>query len=243
MASDSAKSHWWNDPAKRAAGIAGVAALPVVLVNSVAFIGQFAYLNANVPWPVPARILIAVTVESIAVYLAWHAHLARMANDSAMRLALGAYTVALIIGTVNYSHFAHELAADPAGRHHGPRVGHLPAAVGRAHQARQPRQADGARPGRGARGPARRHAVDMAPVPLGACHCPGLPGTARTTRRPCWRTSRRGTARLTRPPRHASPCQPNCSRPCQQSSPCQRSKRQSCQLRRPDRCTRLPARS
>jgi hypothetical protein len=113
MASDSAKSHWWNDPAKRAAAGAVLAAVPVALVNSVAFIGQFAYLNANVPWPVIARVLIAVTVESIAIYLAWHAHLAKMANDTALRLVLGAYSVALLIATVNYSHFAHDWHPTP----------------------------------------------------------------------------------------------------------------------------------
>jgi hypothetical protein len=113
MDSDSAKSHWWNDPAKRAVGGATLAAVPVALVNSVAFIGQFAYLNANVPWPVIARVLIAVTVESIAIYLAWHAHLAKMANDTAMRLVLGAYSVALLIASVNYSHFAHDWHPTP----------------------------------------------------------------------------------------------------------------------------------
>jgi hypothetical protein len=118
MAQDgSARPHWYHFPERRAAVraalVAIVAAVPVALVNSVAFIGQFAYLNANVPWPVVARVLIAVTVESIAVYLAWHAHLAKMANDTAMRLVLGAYAVALLIATVNYSHFAHDWHPTP----------------------------------------------------------------------------------------------------------------------------------
>src|SRR6266566_4769653 len=45
-------------------------------------------------------------LESIAIYLAWQAHLAQLADDSALRLRLAAYGMALVIGALNYSHFA-----------------------------------------------------------------------------------------------------------------------------------------
>jgi hypothetical protein len=83
-----------------------LAAVPVVLVNVVAFAGQLAFLHAHLPWPVPGQVLMAVTLESVAVYLAFHAHLAQMANDSALRLRLAAYGFALVIAAMNYSHYA-----------------------------------------------------------------------------------------------------------------------------------------
>jgi hypothetical protein len=108
--SDTAKSHWWNDPAaRRAIGIAArgaAAAVPVVLVNAVAFSGQFAFLRAHLHWVLPGQVMAALALESIAVYLAFHAHLAQLANDSALRLRLGSYVFAAIIGAMNYSHYA-----------------------------------------------------------------------------------------------------------------------------------------
>jgi hypothetical protein len=95
-ATDSVRSNWR----------AYAAAVPVVFVNTTAFIGQFAFLRAHVPWIVPGQVLIAVAIESIAIYYAWHAHLATLANDSAMRLKLAAYSFAAIVGVMNYSHYA-----------------------------------------------------------------------------------------------------------------------------------------
>jgi hypothetical protein len=82
------------------------AAVPVVLVNVVAFAGQLAFLREHLPWTLAGQILMAVTLESIAVYLAWQAHLAALANDSALRLRLAAYGFALVIAAMNYSHYA-----------------------------------------------------------------------------------------------------------------------------------------
>jgi hypothetical protein len=82
------------------------AAIPVVLVNVVAFAGQLAFLRAHLPWPPIGQVLVAVTLESVAVYLAWQAHLAQLANDSALRLRLAAYGFALLIAVMNYSHYA-----------------------------------------------------------------------------------------------------------------------------------------
>jgi len=82
-----------------------LAAVPIVLVNAVAFAGQLAFLRVHLPWPAPGQVLVAVTLESVAVYLAWQAHLALAADDSALRLRLAAYSFALVIGVMNYSHY------------------------------------------------------------------------------------------------------------------------------------------
>jgi hypothetical protein len=106
MSADAATSHWYSGPAARATVITIAAAVPIVLVNSTAFIGQFAWTRQHVPWIIPGQVLFSVAIESVAIYLAWHAHLAALANDSASRLKLGAYLFALIIGAMNYSHYA-----------------------------------------------------------------------------------------------------------------------------------------
>ena len=93
---------WW---VRRAAPVVG-AAVPVALVNATAFVGQFAYIRDHVPWILPGQILVAATFESGAVYLAWHAHMAMIRNDSATRLKLGAQLFALIMAAMNYSHYA-----------------------------------------------------------------------------------------------------------------------------------------
>jgi hypothetical protein len=82
-----------------------LAAVPIVLVNAVAFCGQLAFLRVHLPWPLAGQVLVAVTLESVAVYLAWQAHLALVAGDSALRLRLAAYSFALVIGIMNYSHW------------------------------------------------------------------------------------------------------------------------------------------
>lgn len=83
-----------------------VVAIPVVLVNAVAFSGQLAFLRTHLPWPLAGQVMMAVALESIAVYLAYHAHVAQLANDSAMRLRLASYAFALVIAAMNYSHYA-----------------------------------------------------------------------------------------------------------------------------------------
>jgi hypothetical protein len=82
-----------------------LAAIPVILVNAVAFAGQLAFLRGHLPWPLPGQVLVAVTLESVAVYLAWQAHLALAADDSALRLRMAAYGFAAVIGIMNYSHY------------------------------------------------------------------------------------------------------------------------------------------
>jgi len=85
---------------------AWLAAVPIVLVNAVAFTGQLAFLRAHLPIGLAGQVLVAVALESVAVYLAYHAHVAQLADDSAMRLRLAAYGWAAGIAVMNYSHWA-----------------------------------------------------------------------------------------------------------------------------------------
>jgi hypothetical protein len=82
-----------------------MAAVPVALVNAVAFGGQLAFLRAHLHWPGIGQVTMAVALESIAVYLAFQAHVAQLSNDSALRLRLAAYAFAAAIATMNYSHY------------------------------------------------------------------------------------------------------------------------------------------
>ena len=81
-----------------------LAAIPVILVNAVAFGAQLGFWRVHVPTLAEA-VVTALALESIAIYLAWLAHLAQLADDSALRLRLAAYGMALLIGVLNYSHF------------------------------------------------------------------------------------------------------------------------------------------
>lgn len=83
-----------------------LAAIPLVLVNIIAFSGQLAFIRDHVHWPLAGDILFAAALESIALYLAYAAHDALMAEDSAFRLRLASYGFALVIGILNYSHYA-----------------------------------------------------------------------------------------------------------------------------------------
>lgn len=95
-----------NTPGTRRTARAVFAAVPVIMVNATAFIGQYAFLQTHLPWPTAGRILFAASLESIAIYVSYHAYLAQMKNDSALRLKLGAYLVALAVAAMNYSHYA-----------------------------------------------------------------------------------------------------------------------------------------
>lgn len=104
-----ARPPWWQRwrhavTSRRAAWQACLAAVPVVLVNAVAFGAQLGFWGAHLPVPAEA-VLVALALESIAIYLAYLAHRAQLADDSALRLRLAAYGMALLIGALNYSHF------------------------------------------------------------------------------------------------------------------------------------------
>jgi hypothetical protein len=81
-------------------------AVPLLLVNSAASWGQAGWAHEHIA---PSWVLagfFAVTIESIGVYLAGMAHAARMADQSAGSLQLGAYLVGLFVGFLNYWHWA-----------------------------------------------------------------------------------------------------------------------------------------
>jgi hypothetical protein len=84
-----------------------IAAVPVLAVNACAFLGQLGYLHTHLTaWGLPGQVLVAFTLESIAVYLSYHAHIARLADDAAFRMQAAAYALAAVIGVMNYSHWA-----------------------------------------------------------------------------------------------------------------------------------------
>jgi hypothetical protein len=86
-----------------------VAALPIVMVNIVAVTGQFQWAREHLPtWDWYGQIVFAIALETIALTLAYHAHLAETENDSALGLKLASYGFGLLIGTLNFSHYSHE---------------------------------------------------------------------------------------------------------------------------------------
>lgn len=80
--------------------------VPLLLVNAVAIYGQTLWATDHLRQGVAVAVLFAVAVESIGVYLAYEAHMSRMAGHAAGLLQLGAYAVGTLIGTLNFSHFA-----------------------------------------------------------------------------------------------------------------------------------------
>lgn len=83
-----------------------MAGIPLVLVNIVAFAGQFAYIRDNIQWPLAGQVVFALALESIALFLTYMAHEALMAEDSAYGLRILSYLFGGIIGLMNYSHYA-----------------------------------------------------------------------------------------------------------------------------------------
>lgn len=107
-----------REPRHLPAGLGRAAALlvPLVLVNASAIFGQagWAFDHLVVPtfraehtaWAVTVSVLFAAAVESIGVYLAWEAHSALMADQAAALLRLGSYGIGVLVGGLNYWHFA-----------------------------------------------------------------------------------------------------------------------------------------
>lgn len=92
----------------RAADVTRNAALavPLVLVNALAFYGQMAWASSTfhaTSWVLP--VLFAAAMESIALFLAVMAHMAKMAGDSAGKLTASAYLLAAVVGVLNYGHW------------------------------------------------------------------------------------------------------------------------------------------
>lgn len=100
-----APSRWHHARTVMSAHRAWLAAVPIIGVNSVAFYGQLGYWHRHLDAAPPVQVLLAAVLESIAVYLAWQAHLAQLADDSSLRLRLSSYGMALVIGALNYNHY------------------------------------------------------------------------------------------------------------------------------------------
>lgn len=83
-----------------------IAAIPLILVNAVAFAGQFAYIRDHVHWILAGQIAFALALESVALFLAYMSHEALMAEDSAYGLRILSYLFGGIIGAMNYSHYS-----------------------------------------------------------------------------------------------------------------------------------------
>jgi hypothetical protein len=92
----------WNFSNKRAL----VTAIPLIFVNIVAFAGQFGYIQEHVNWPTIGQVILALALETIALFLAYMAHQALVSEDSAYGLRLASYGAGVLIGLLNYSHYA-----------------------------------------------------------------------------------------------------------------------------------------
>lgn len=105
-----ARSDWWARFIAHA-----VPVLPLFVVTGFAGYGQVLFgLTAYSPgdWPWPQRlgvaIGVAVGIESIGLYVQWHAHdsLLMRATATAARLRRASYLIAGAVAAINYSHFA-----------------------------------------------------------------------------------------------------------------------------------------
>lgn len=87
--------------------------LPLVIVNLAALIGQFQWAQehlaigtAGTPVRYLAATIYAVAAESIALFLQYYANRALRNRDSAATLYLGAFLVAGVVASINYSHYS-----------------------------------------------------------------------------------------------------------------------------------------
>lgn len=79
----------------------------IVGVNIVAVAGQVTAFQADpFGWTPLAAIGAAAVIESIAIYVGWHAHVALIEGDSVMRLRAASYTIAAGVGALNYHHYS-----------------------------------------------------------------------------------------------------------------------------------------
>lgn len=89
--------------------------LPLLLINGGAAYAQGAYAYSEIApadWNMPSRLAFAIAfaaaLESIAVYVQWHAHDALMlkAHATAASLRRAAWLIAAVVAAINYAHFA-----------------------------------------------------------------------------------------------------------------------------------------
>ncbi len=87
----------------RLAGRLAVMSITNLGVNLVAVAGQaIAFVERG--WPTPAAALAAGIIESVAVYVSWHAHVALREGDAAWRLRMTSYAIGAAAGYLSYTH-------------------------------------------------------------------------------------------------------------------------------------------
>jgi len=85
-----------------------VTAVPIVAVNLTSVLAQFEFWHAHLRiWGTLGQALFAFSLESVAVMLCYFAHAAMVSGDSAFKLRLSAIVFALVIATLNGSHYLH----------------------------------------------------------------------------------------------------------------------------------------
>ncbi|WP_433426419.1 hypothetical protein ACQP1V_42865 (plasmid) [Microtetraspora malaysiensis] len=87
----------------RAAGRLAVMSITNLGVNLVAVTGQALAFVAR-GWPTPAAAVAAGIIESVAVYVSWHAHVALREGDAAWRLRMTSYAIGAAAGYLSYTH-------------------------------------------------------------------------------------------------------------------------------------------
>lgn len=97
---------WSPDVARNAALL-----IPLILVNTLAGWSQFGWAEDELAAAGRATAMLAglgfaAALESVAVYLAYETHAARLAGDAAGWLAAASYAVAGFAATVQYSHWS-----------------------------------------------------------------------------------------------------------------------------------------
>ena len=84
-----------------------IAALPIVATNAVAVLFQFRFAQSALGHNLAVSVLFSATLESVAISIAYHGHLARMANLRSGTLRLASVVVAASIAVLNASHEYH----------------------------------------------------------------------------------------------------------------------------------------
>lgn len=99
-------------------GAIAITVAPLLIVNALTVYGQLAYAYEDVApsaWPPLFRVILAIgfaaAVESVALYIQWHAHDALLlrSHSTARSLRRTSFLVALVVGAMNYSHFTVKL--------------------------------------------------------------------------------------------------------------------------------------
>jgi hypothetical protein len=83
-----------------------ITAIPIVGVNLTAIWAQFEFWASHLPqFGTAGQALFALSIESVSVMLCYFAHLSMVSADSSFKLRAGAILFALIVATLNGSHY------------------------------------------------------------------------------------------------------------------------------------------